>query len=179
LVSVKIQQIRRSATLFLALLGITIAIVLAIYFYKFHGALSSDPAAWGQMGDFFGGILNPILGFCSFVSLLLALVVQAGQLETASAAFAQSQRESAKSNEDFLACIALVNAMALSLREQTVAARTGVDILALAHSLVVVNESIKEEESHVGVLISTQLNLLRDQRVQLTARLLQITQNSI
>jgi hypothetical protein len=70
----------------------------------------------------------------------------------------------------------LIQSIAHALREQSKAARTTADLLALAHSLVVVGELIKEEEAHGGVLASTDLTQLREQRVLLTSRLLQLTQ---
>lgn len=39
------------------------------------------PAAFGQMGDFFGGLLNPVLAFSSFIALLYTIFIQTKQLE--------------------------------------------------------------------------------------------------
>ena len=38
------------------------------------------PAAYGQMGDFFGGLLNPILAFASFMALLYTIKIQSDAL---------------------------------------------------------------------------------------------------
>lgn len=167
---------RRYLLLGLTILGTLVAVVLALYFYQFHATLSLENTVWGQFGDYLGGVMNPILGFFSFIALLLALMVQAAQSETAVAAFAQTQRDSAKAGEDLLRSMELIQSIAHALREQSKAARTTADLLALAHSLVIVSELIKEEEAHRGVVTSNRLIELREQRDQLTSRLLQLTQ---
>ncbi|MBE5147672.1 hypothetical protein HJ042_05980 [Vibrio parahaemolyticus] len=68
--------------------------------------ISHDPEKWGPFGDFFGGVLNPILAFISFLALLYTIYMQqvelsltraelersvSAQQETAS--FAKSQNE--------------------------------------------------------------------------------------
>ncbi|MCF6189785.1 MAG: putative phage abortive infection protein [Cocleimonas sp.] len=59
----------------------TIVVVAAIvslsaiifYWYKFGFGLWDTPEKWGALGDFFGGILNPILAFLSLILLLITL----------------------------------------------------------------------------------------------------------
>lgn len=53
-----------------------IILVLLNYFSKFPHARSADQAVWGQFGDYFGGILNPILSFTALVGLLVTLRTQ-------------------------------------------------------------------------------------------------------
>ena len=55
-------------------------VVALIYVLNFSGGLSEEHDAWGQFGDYFGGLLNPIFGLLSFVALLLALVLQSREL---------------------------------------------------------------------------------------------------
>lgn len=61
--------------------------VLAAYTLNFtlRGGqnLSADPAAWGQFGDYFGGLLNPIFGFLAFLGVLWTLHLQTIQLNVA------------------------------------------------------------------------------------------------
>ncbi|QYX54400.1 putative phage abortive infection protein [Pseudomonas sp. S07E 245] len=56
--------------------GFFILIVLLAYLTRFHSGLSDRQDAWGQFGDYFGGLLNPILSFCAFIALLVTLVDQ-------------------------------------------------------------------------------------------------------
>ncbi len=49
-------------------------------------------AALGQLGDYFGGTLNPILSFCGFLVLLVTVVLQRRQLEEGTRQAEQSTR---------------------------------------------------------------------------------------
>jgi hypothetical protein len=57
---------------------------LAAYFYWFfiaHGQqLSSDTSAWGQFGDFIGGILNPLVAYSAFYWLTRSVLLQKEEL---------------------------------------------------------------------------------------------------
>jgi Putative phage abortive infection protein len=55
-------------------------VVFAAYIVKFQGPLSSDPAAWGQFGDYLGGLLNPTFAFLALLALLATLGVQMREL---------------------------------------------------------------------------------------------------
>lgn len=56
-------------------------VVLCSYVFQFYHRLdyvvSGDPAVWGQLGDYIGGILNPLLSFISIVLLIQSLNLQA------------------------------------------------------------------------------------------------------
>ena len=64
-------------------IGVALAAFLFWLFLHANG-LSSDPANWGQMGDYFGGMLNPLLAFFSLLTLCYTLALQF--LQSASAA---------------------------------------------------------------------------------------------
>ena len=58
---------------------ITISILYAIQFWLNLGfSISEKTEVWGQLGDYFGGILNPILSFISIVLLVKSLTIQKG-----------------------------------------------------------------------------------------------------
>lgn len=91
----------------LVLLGILGSIVLVSLTYHHmvlggQWAISSDwlhgvdmqtrAAALGQLGDYFGGTLNPILSFFGFLVLLITVVLQRRQLEEGTRQLAQSTR---------------------------------------------------------------------------------------
>ncbi len=64
-----------------AFLGVIIACVILAYLNKFKDfVFSDDPAVWGQAGDFFGGMLNPILAFASFIALLYTIKLQSKEM---------------------------------------------------------------------------------------------------
>lgn len=54
-------------------------LMFAIYFIRFHGGLG-DHNAFGTFGDFFGGILNPMLTFFTILLLLRQLSYQQNEL---------------------------------------------------------------------------------------------------
>lgn len=63
--------------------AIVIVIVLANYFLTFPSVRSSDQAVWGQFGDYFGGVLNPILSFFALIAVLLSLRSQGKEVDAA------------------------------------------------------------------------------------------------
>lgn len=78
-----------------------------IYLLKFYSyPISSTAAEWGQMGDFFGGMLNPILAFASFIALLSTIRIQSEELRLTREEFTKSskaQQELADTAQDELA----------------------------------------------------------------------------
>ena len=81
------------------------ATVLSLYLWKFNGLAFGDTAdVWGQMGDYFGGMLNPIFAFASFMALLYTIRIQSEELRmtreelSKSAAAAQLSAELEKQN---------------------------------------------------------------------------------
>lgn len=54
--------------------------ISAIYFNFFETNPPLTREEWGQLGDYFGGTLNPILGFASFLALLATIVYQVKEL---------------------------------------------------------------------------------------------------
>ncbi|WP_152221617.1 hypothetical protein [Pseudomonas sp. SCB32] len=55
-------------------------LAVSAYVWQFHHRLefgiSPDPAVWGQLGDYIGGLLNPALSFISLVLLIKSLSLQ-------------------------------------------------------------------------------------------------------
>ena len=54
--------------------------------------VATRAATLGQLGDYFGGTLNPLLSFSGFLVLLVTVVLQRRQLEEGSRQLAQSTR---------------------------------------------------------------------------------------
>jgi len=54
---------------------------LGSFYMHFIGQnISDQPDVWGQAGDFFGGMLNPFLAFCSFMALLYTIHIQTTEM---------------------------------------------------------------------------------------------------
>lgn len=51
-------------------------LIFSMYFVKFHGELTSTQDAWGQFGDFVGGVLNPIFSLLALLALLATFSLQ-------------------------------------------------------------------------------------------------------
>lgn len=63
----------------------------AIYVWKFGGnSLSSGPGDWGVFGDFFGGILNPVVAYAAFTWLTRSVRLQKEELTETRRALADS-----------------------------------------------------------------------------------------
>jgi uncharacterized membrane protein len=69
----KIQKILIITFLLVALL---IALVAVFYVKAFTTQVSGSQEVWGQFGDYFGGVLNPILSFFAFSALLYTVFLQ-------------------------------------------------------------------------------------------------------
>jgi uncharacterized membrane protein len=71
------------------------------YLLKFGGLpFSGDPQHWGQLGDYIGGLLNPVFGFLSVFALLVTLVLQSRELRMSREALKVSQDELKMSREE-------------------------------------------------------------------------------
>ncbi|WP_313632539.1 hypothetical protein [Massilia timonae] len=71
---------------------IAAALALGAYVLQFHHhKFSSDPAEWGQFGDYMGGILNPMVAFGAFLWLVKSVRVQDSELTQTKEALEASQ----------------------------------------------------------------------------------------
>lgn len=96
-------------TLFFILIGIGCAIFL--YGFEFNWSLKavtnnsinsnidSTRANWGSLGDFAGGILNPILAFAAFIGLLITIWMQQKSIDTANNAVYYAKQELAETKK--------------------------------------------------------------------------------
>lgn len=81
-------------------ISIPISVLLAAYISNFAFKMPSpEPEQWGQMGDFFGGMLNPILAFASFIALLYTIRIQSEELKLTRAELGLTRNELAASAE--------------------------------------------------------------------------------
>lgn len=70
----------------LLVIAVTSIAVIAIstYFsayFLFDWQISKDPIGWGPMGDYFGGILNPVIALAALVALIRATRLQKTEFE--------------------------------------------------------------------------------------------------
>ncbi|MEN9886242.1 MAG: hypothetical protein RL758_820 [Pseudomonadota bacterium] len=76
------------------------AIAIGAYAITFHKLPHNEaPAAWGQFGDFLGGLLNPIVSICTLVVAIAVWKLQRVEMEqtrnalTEQAKTAEQQRQ--------------------------------------------------------------------------------------
>lgn len=90
----------------------TTLVVVGVYVAQFRGSLSEQPEAWGQFGDYVGGVLNPVLSFLALIALLLTIVLQSRGLRA-------SQKELKNSTTELRNSASALRAQNESLRKQT------------------------------------------------------------
>lgn len=85
------------------LVGIVfICLVLAYTVAFISFGWSKSPEAWGQLGDYIGGILNPIVALCALVALVVSIQLQKAELAATRAELASAKsvaEEQAKTAE--------------------------------------------------------------------------------
>ena len=59
---------------------IAVIFVFAIYRLNFSGEFSVDQHVWGSFGDYFAGILNPVISFCALIALFVTIIIQSKEL---------------------------------------------------------------------------------------------------
>lgn len=80
------------------LLAIVAGCLLAFYFLNFHGGIG-DKSDFGAFGDYFGGVLNPILGFATVGLLVWSLKYQMDELALTRQVLEETQKEAALSRQ--------------------------------------------------------------------------------
>lgn len=63
------------------IIGSIIILVLILYFSNFHVSVSVDNGDWGTFGDFFGGILNPVIASFALYWLITSVNLQIQELK--------------------------------------------------------------------------------------------------
>lgn len=80
------------------LLAFVAGCLLILYFSIFHGGIG-DKGDFGAFGDFFGGVLNPILGFATVSILVWSLKYQVDELALTNKVLKETQNEAALSRQ--------------------------------------------------------------------------------
>lgn len=67
---------------------------IGFYAVNFHDHdLSGNPEQWGQLGDYIGGVLNPVLSFTTIVILIITVGIQSKQLKSSQEELALTREE--------------------------------------------------------------------------------------
>jgi hypothetical protein len=101
---IRSDNTQSSNILFTVIIAIPIVaafICISIYYVVFNDHVISDkPENWGVLGDFFGGVLNPVFSFAAIIALLYTIRLQLKELnmtrielEKSSVALANQHKE--------------------------------------------------------------------------------------
>ena len=113
--------------------------LLKSYLYKIP--LSKENSDWGTFGDFFGGVMNPILGFINLLLLTKTLA---------------SQKEFHEENKNFLATSETQQTKNTQIQE--ISAR----IVAIGHLLDITSQQMKHLSEFSHLLKEEQTELLEN-----------------
>lgn len=115
---------------------------------------ADDPAAWGQFGDFFGGIVNPACAYMAFLWLARSYALQKTELAETRRALEESreaQQEQAR--------LALLSARTQSLSIRLTAVGSQLSALRAAHARAVESANSKGFEYAVVADDGTYVNV--------------------
>lgn len=128
--------------LFWVLPGAFSLLCIGAYFINFRDNPAGQPDAWGQFGDFFGGMINPIVGMITIILLVKTFRAQQEEL--------RSQLEQAQESGDALKRQA--QATALQSFEQTLFAWFG-NYKQIIHSLSYQRPRDEDDDERPGPLV--------------------------
>lgn len=78
------RQLIQSVSNFRRYVGILVLLVFGIYlgwfYFKLGNTLSFETDAWGQFGDFVGGLLNPVIAYAAFHWVTQSVLIQGKEL---------------------------------------------------------------------------------------------------
>lgn len=76
------RETENTILLMVAILALTVIGAYLIAGLLFNWSVSNDPQSWGPTGDYFGGILNPVIALAALVALIRATKLQKAEFES-------------------------------------------------------------------------------------------------
>jgi uncharacterized membrane protein len=61
---------------FVTIVSVTVITFYSLAYFTFNWTISKNPSDWGVFGDFFGGILNPLIAIAALITLIRAVKLQ-------------------------------------------------------------------------------------------------------
>lgn len=123
-------------------IGLLLTIVGFIIPECFRGPPPEKIAQWASFGDYFGGVVGPLLAFLSFMALLATIVLQTRELRltrediNTTKEIAQEQKESIVLQRVETTFFHLLNRQHTIRDKITFASASGLEAFSLAHDLV-------------------------------------------
>ena len=97
-------------------IGFIVLGVVGFYFANFHNGLSEKNKVWGTFGDYFGGILNPVIAAFAFYLIAKTYELQKTELE-ATRSLLKESTDAQKNQIKLAALTALLNFNLMKIRE--------------------------------------------------------------
>ncbi len=168
--------------LWLTCLGVGLLIAYIGYFSIYLGQNpAKDADKWGQFGDFFGGILNPLMAFAAFYWLTKSVKIQHTELAETKLALQQAsiaQTLQAR-NSDLQVAISARTSLVTALQSKIEG--VGVELDRLEQEINALNTRQKEVQKtidKVSYLGPKAIDPLQKDKNDLNNRLLQVQQES-
>lgn len=140
---------RRRLRRVLAALGVLAVVgalaVPALYFWQFHGALSTNTEDWNRFGGFVGGTLGPFFGALTIAAVLAGVLLQREQVDLAA-----EQAEGALIHEAVI--VTLQEETARAMAEQARHAAIGAKATTLASVRELMELDIESLRATAGVM---------------------------
>ena len=93
------KKVARSIRFAIALVLLSV-LAYMLWFGVFNpGQISTDPAVWGQLGDYVGGIANPLIAFLALYWLTQSVLLQRKELQETKDALKESAKAQVKQEE--------------------------------------------------------------------------------
>ncbi|MGR5239300.1 hypothetical protein ACPV36_00175 [Photobacterium damselae] len=101
---------KKQSTAILSTIIIVCIFTLSLYIYNFYNyPWSKHPEDWGTIGDYLGGILNPIISAAALFYLIKAYLSQKKELEETKSALEETSKNNQKIAENQSALVQIQN----------------------------------------------------------------------
>ena len=131
-----------------------IIVVTLSYVYNFYYVLkypvSTETAVWGQLGDYTGGLLNPILSFLTIVLLIKSLKLQ-NQANIALRQELKNNKKTEKLNQFETHFFSMLNSQKTSFESFKIKTPQKGDVKRGVEAVIVIEETLEDlREKHTG-----------------------------
>jgi len=134
----------------LSILAVFVLYVISAFLEMFSkSTFATSVEQWGQVGDFFGGMLNPVLAFASFMALLYTIRIQSKQLDVSTKELEAARQELKASREAQERSSAALDGQLQNLKVQQFEATFFKLVENLRHSTVKVEVNIDSLKNHI------------------------------
>ncbi|HTF96748.1 MAG TPA: hypothetical protein VL995_11495 [Cellvibrio sp.] len=143
--------------------------LFTLYLARFASFYALDQSSWGQLGDFIGGIANPIVGLFTIILLSVSLRQSRMALVQANNALVQSQQELSMTREAIVDARELQAKTERALKKQIKIAKHARDMANTSAMLTFVHSNIRnheQEQDRLKALVKADKTINKDAEIQ-------------